>query len=92
MRDDFYLHFALSELSKKTLAEIWEILLSIKNAGYWSRSRSLSQKSKCLDSERVFCQTRRFFAVIIALFQGKSTKYGEKLARRQAFGTFGSGF
>jgi hypothetical protein len=29
--------------------------------------RSLNQKSKCLDSERVFCQTRRFFAVIIGL-------------------------
>jgi hypothetical protein len=51
-------------------------------------SRSLGQKSECLDFERIFCQARQIFAGIIALFQGNLTRHGEKFAKRQAFGTF----
>jgi len=51
-------------------------------------ARSLGQKFECLGFERVFCQTRQILAGIIVLFQENLTKYGEKLAKRQAFGTF----
>jgi len=36
------------------------------------------EKSARLANRHIFCQTRRFTAVIIALFQGKTTKYGGK--------------
>ena len=54
----------------------------------YNSSRSFGQKSKCMDFERDFCQARRIFAGIIALFQGNLTKHGENSAKRQAFGTF----
>jgi len=44
-----------------------------------------------LDFERIICQARQIFAGILAVFQGNLTKHGEKFAKRQALGTFGTG-
>ena len=78
---DFLKHYVSFIMFLLTLWESYCMLLI-------SYSRSLGQKYECLDFEREFCWARRIFAVIIALFQGNSTKHSGILAKRQAFGTF----